>query len=282
MKKSYVLIVLLALWCFACALWYVFGVKGASHDPALFNPQPMLQAIIEILVMILGGFLLGFGIAWLMREPALFDLREKVSQAKDHLDYKEREMADILGSAEVAERRLRQADERILSLIAENDKRLKDVDNERLRADNAASKLAELEGKLKLLDGDASSSRFRVRLLENEIAEKDATIRDLKEQISRTPTIEHRDWSDHPFVRPVPVEEENAKDDLTEIKVIGPAFQRKLNALDIFTFRQLSELRGDSVARLAEAIAVFPDRIHRDNWIGQATKLFLKKQGHAS
>jgi predicted flap endonuclease-1-like 5' DNA nuclease len=36
------------------------------------------------------------------------------------------------------------------------------------------------------------------------------------------------------------------------------------------------------VARLAEAIAVFPDRIHRENWIGQATKLFLKKQGHAS
>jgi predicted flap endonuclease-1-like 5' DNA nuclease len=281
MRKSYILIVLLAIWCFACALWYVFGVKGASHDPALFNPQPMLQAIIEILVMILGGFLLGFGIAWLVREPALFDLREKVVEAKDQLDYKEREMADILGSAEVAELRLRQADERILSLIAENDKRLKDVDNERQRADSAANKLAEQEGKLKMLDGDASSSRFRVRLLENEIAEKDATIKELKEEINRTPVVEHRDWSDHPFVRPVPVEED-VKDDLTEIKGIGPAFQRKLNALDIFTFRQLSELRGDSVERLAEAIAVFPDRIHRDNWIGQATKLFLKKQGHAS
>ena len=281
MKKSYILIILLALWCFACALWYVFGVKGASQDPGLFNPQPMLQAIVEILVMILGGFLLGFGIAWLAREPALFDLREKVAQTMDHLDYKEREMADFLSNAEVAERRLRQAEEKILALIAENDKRLKDVDNERLRAETAVSKLSEQEGKLKALDGDASSSRFRVRLLENELAEKEATIKDLKLEINRQPIVEHRDWSDHPFVRPVPVDEDE-KDDLTAIKGIGPAFQRKLNALDIFSFRQLSEMRGDSVERLAEAIQVFPDRIHRDNWIGQATRLFLKKQGHAS
>jgi predicted flap endonuclease-1-like 5' DNA nuclease len=77
-------------------------------------------------------------------------------------------------------------------------------------------------------------------------------------------------------VRPVTLDELE-RDDLTQIKGIGPAFQRKLNALDIFNYKQISEMRGDAVARLAEAIAVFPDRIHRDNWIGQATRLYQRK-----
>jgi hypothetical protein len=33
------------------------------------------------------------------------------------------------------------------------------------------------------------------------------------------------------------------------------------------------------VERLAEVIEVFPDRIHRDNWIGQATRLYMQKIG---
>jgi predicted flap endonuclease-1-like 5' DNA nuclease len=277
MKKGYLLIGLFAIWCLACAIWYLFGVKGASHDPVLFSPQPMLLAIVEILVMILGGFLLGFGLAWLMREPAIFDLREKVAEGRDHLVFKERELAETQSNVDVAERRLREADERILSLVNDNDNRLKDIEKERLRADDAHKKAIEQEAKIKALDGEASSSRFRVRLLENEINERDQTIDNLKLEIQKNPPVEHRDWSDHPFVRPVPIDPEE-RDDLTQIKGIGPAFQRKLNSLDIFTYRQLSEMRGESIELLAEAISVFPDRIHRDNWVGQATRLFLKKQ----
>jgi predicted flap endonuclease-1-like 5' DNA nuclease len=232
---------------------------------------------VEVLVMILGGFMLGFGVAWLLREPVIFDLREKIAEGRDHLIYKEREMAEMQSNTEVAERRVRQADERILSLITENENRLKENDAERMRAEAIQSRLTEQEAKLKVVDGDATSTRFRLRLMENELAEKDATIKTLKQEIARQPAVEHRDWSDHPFVRPVEIDE-GEKDDLTQIKGIGPAFQRKLNALDIFSYRQLSELRGESVERLAAAIEVFPDRIHRDNWIGQATRLFMKKQ----
>src|SRR5689334_7874041 len=103
MKRSYLLLGLFALWCFACAVWYVFGVKGASHDPALFSPQPMTVAIVEVLIMILGGFMLGFGVAWLLREPTIFELRDKLAEGRDQLIYKEREMAEIQSNAEVAE-----------------------------------------------------------------------------------------------------------------------------------------------------------------------------------
>jgi predicted flap endonuclease-1-like 5' DNA nuclease len=277
MKKGYLLIALFAIWCLACAIWYLFGVKGASHDPALFSPQPMLLAIIEILVMILGGFLLGFGLAWLMREPALFELREKVAEARDQINFRERELAETQSNVDVAEKRLRQADERILSLMNDSESKIKDIEKEKMRADEGQRKAADQDAKLKALDGEVSSSRFRLRLLENELAEKDQAIEALKLEIQKNPPVEHRDWSDHPFVRPVPADPDE-RDDLTQIKGIGPAFQRKLNSLDIFTYRQLSEMRGESVEVLAEAISVFPDRIHRDNWVGQATKLFLKKQ----
>jgi predicted flap endonuclease-1-like 5' DNA nuclease len=278
MKKGYVLVGLLALWCFACAIWYLFGVKGASHDPVLFQPQPVMIAIIEIMVMMLGSFLLGFGLSWLMREPLVLDLKEKVAEARDHLVYKDRELAESQNNVEVAEKRLRQADERILSLIDDNENRMKETGKERARADEAQRKIADQETRIKTLDGDANSSRFRVRLLENEIAEKEALIESLKIEISKHPVVEHRDWSDHPFVRPVQADDKE-KDNLTEIKGIGPVFEKKLNSLDIYNFRQISEMDGEAVQRLAEAIEVFPDRIHRDNWIGQATKLYAKKMG---
>lgn len=276
MKKGYLLLVLFGVWCLVCALWYVFGVKGATTDPAMFSPQPMMLAIIEILIMILGGFIMGFGIAWLMREPAFEDLQESLIESLESIHQKDREISEIQNTTEVTMKRIQQAEEKILSLLHDNDNRLKDIERETKRATEAEKKLAEFEEKAKALDGDASSARFRVRLLENEVAEKAAMIKNLETELSKKPAFEHRDWSDHPFVRPV-VEDSNEKDDLTLIKGIGPAFQRKLNSLDIFTYRQISEMGGEAVARLAEAIEVFPDRIHRDNWIGQATKLYQKK-----
>jgi predicted flap endonuclease-1-like 5' DNA nuclease len=141
----------------------------------------------------------------------------------------------------------------------------------------------DLETKIQILEGEVNSSKFRIRVLEGELADKNTAIGALSQELDEAetkPKVEHRDWSDHPFVRPVePPAPGDEKDDLTEIKGIGPAFQKKLNMLDINSFRQLSELDGESVERLAEIIEVFPERIHRDNWIGQATRLYMKKLG---
>jgi predicted flap endonuclease-1-like 5' DNA nuclease len=279
MKKGYLFLTLFALWCFVSALWYVFGVKGASDEPSMFSPQPMMLAIIEILIMLLGAFILGFGVAWMLREPAFEDLQGSLIESRATLQSKEREITETQSNGDVTARRLQQAEEKILSLLEDNDNRLKDLEREAKKSAELEKKLALHEAKVNALDGDASSARFRTRLLENELSEKESTIKKLAaeiEELNRKPRIEHRDWSDHPFVRPVEIDE-NDKDDLTEIKGIGPAFQKKLNSLDIYSFRQISEMSGEAVTRLAEAIEVFPDRIHRDNWIGQATKLYQRK-----
>lgn len=62
-------------------------------------------------------------------------------------------------------------------------------------------------------------------------------------------------------------------DDLTIISGIGGWINRKLNALDIYTFLQISKFTEEDVELVTEAIEFFPGRIERDEWIHQAKEL---------
>jgi predicted flap endonuclease-1-like 5' DNA nuclease len=62
------------------------------------------------------------------------------------------------------------------------------------------------------------------------------------------------------------------KDALIEIEGIGPAYERALNALGIFTFAQLATQDADSLAANLTA-RVTAERIRREKWIEQAKKL---------
>jgi predicted flap endonuclease-1-like 5' DNA nuclease len=65
-------------------------------------------------------------------------------------------------------------------------------------------------------------------------------------------------------------------DDLTVISGIGGWIKEKLNALDIYTFKQISNFTKDDVQTVTEAIEYFPGRIERDEWILQAGELVQK------
>jgi predicted flap endonuclease-1-like 5' DNA nuclease len=62
-------------------------------------------------------------------------------------------------------------------------------------------------------------------------------------------------------------------DDLTIISGIGGWIKEKLNILDIFTFRQISNFTEEDVELVTEVIEYFPGRIERDEWIIQAKEL---------
>lgn len=66
---------------------------------------------------------------------------------------------------------------------------------------------------------------------------------------------------------------EKEADDLTAISGIGKWINEKLNALAIFTFKQISRFNDDDVEQVTEAIEYFPGRIERDEWIYQAKEL---------
>ena len=62
-------------------------------------------------------------------------------------------------------------------------------------------------------------------------------------------------------------------EDLTIISGIGGWIKEKLNALDIYTFKQISNFTEDDVQLVTEVIEYFPGRIERDEWIPQAQEL---------
>ena len=61
-----------------------------------------------------------------------------------------------------------------------------------------------------------------------------------------------------------------SKDDLQVIKGIGPFIEEKLNALGIYTYRQLANMTPDLEDQVNEAIEFFPGRVKRDQWVAQA------------
>ncbi len=77
--------------------------------------------------------------------------------------------------------------------------------------------------------------------------------------------------------RPEAVEVAEAdRDDLKEIKGIGPVNENQLNELGIFTFAQIAAWTAANV-EWVEGYLSFPGRIGREDWIGQAKVLQGRK-----
>ena len=66
------------------------------------------------------------------------------------------------------------------------------------------------------------------------------------------------------------------RDDLQELKGIGPFIEEKLNALGIFKFEQIAKMTSEIEEEVNVAIEFFPGRVKRDEWVKQAKK-FAKK-----
>lgn len=67
------------------------------------------------------------------------------------------------------------------------------------------------------------------------------------------------------------------KDDLKLINGVGPFIEKKLNALGLYTYQQISQFDDELVDQVTDAIEFFPGRIARDNWVGQAAALYQTK-----
>jgi len=67
-------------------------------------------------------------------------------------------------------------------------------------------------------------------------------------------------------------------DDLQIIHGIGPVIERSLNDIGITSFNQLATLTRHEIEEVAEILKIFPGRIERDNWIGNARRLVSTEQ----
>ncbi len=61
-------------------------------------------------------------------------------------------------------------------------------------------------------------------------------------------------------------------DDLKKITGVGPALERKLNALGVKQYAQIAALSDEDVEKVDTALN-YKGRIGRDDWVGQAKAL---------
>ena len=63
------------------------------------------------------------------------------------------------------------------------------------------------------------------------------------------------------------------RDDLKMISGIGGVLERKLNKLGVYRYQQVMQWDDVAVEEFSKLLS-FRDRIQRDNWIGQARRLY--------
>jgi predicted flap endonuclease-1-like 5' DNA nuclease len=103
------------------------------------------------------------------------------------------------------------------------------------------------------------------------VAQARELVRDEKQRMESLKRIKAR--KNRIYYDRIGVARKGEADDLTIISGIGGWIKEKLNALDIYTFRQIGNFTEEDVRTVTEAIEYFPGRIERDEWILQAQEL---------
>ena len=72
------------------------------------------------------------------------------------------------------------------------------------------------------------------------------------------------------------VEAPRERDDLKLIYGVAEVLEKRLNGFGIYTFKQIMEWDDKAIDEFSELLT-FKDRIHRDDWLGQAAQLYFRK-----
>ena len=134
------------------------------------------------------------------------------------------------------------------------------------------------ENKLKIVESEKHE-------LNNRIVNLDAEIFNLKEDLSNKDKeisdliIAHISERKHLLdYKSFGIASESEKDDLKMISGIGPFIEERLNALDIYTLRQISNFSPQDILAINDAIEYFSGRIERDEWVAQALELVRNEE----
>ncbi len=131
---------------------------------------------------------------------------------------------------------------------------------------------------------DLNPLREKIETVDSENSKQDENIEELKAILSEIPKpkkkvveLDKRGIPKSTILHLLSIKDveydKRKRDDLQEIKGIGPFIEKKVNALGIYTFKQISLLNDEDISVITEAIKFFPGRIIRDDWVGQAEEL---------
>ena len=115
---------------------------------------------------------------------------------------------------------------------------------------------------------DASNDAVDEGAVEDLVDE--GSVEDLIEEAALEADVD-RELNDHDTI--------NSRDDLKQIKGIGPAIEKTLHELGIFRFEQIAEMNEYDIDRIAQRLKGFRSRIYREDWAGQARTLYDRLSG---
>ena len=199
--------------------------------------QTRIEATIGIIALLLGAGIIGYVTAWLYYK-SIYVRRIKVIQSeKEELN---KEIAKLYEDKSRLNISLNEKDKEIKNLILEV-KSLKALQKEAVDETDAMA--------------------LKNKRNEQLLYEKDEA---LVHVAQRKHLLDYKSFG---------TATEAEKDDLKMISGIGPYIEERLHALDIFTFRQISNFTEQDIETINDAIIYFSDRIARDEWVSQAKEL---------
>jgi len=251
-----------------------------------------------------------------IKEPSSKKKRKvskKLDPVIEKAEYEVKQKAEVEVRIKKAEEEARQKAEYEVKQKAEAEARIKKAEEEaRQKAEGEVKQKAEAEARIKKAEGDArqkaeaevkqkveakAEEERRIKAVEDEvrqnaeseaatklanmetmIAEKMAALEDKMEGLSKKEAELARVAAKSEFIDFTTIGTATAseKDDLQRTKGIGPFLEEKLNALGIFTFRQIAGMTPEIEDQVNVAIEFFAGRVKRDKWVQQA-KDFLKE-----
>lgn len=275
MKPVYILVVVFFIWCIAASFWFLFWVKGLSPQPDNINPHESALAIVEILFMILISVLIGFALAWLLKQETLNkkeqDIQNLITDLTTH-QASARMLQEQAHKAETTLARARETFREDFLTVSRDNERLKTELEEALNTGTHVEELNRIQLLVQSLQSQLDQSKKETNLLEATRQKLQTEVEEL--QKSKREVKKSTDVIEKQLSAKIIADE---KDDLKIINGIGPGIEKKLNTLGIYSFRQISELTEESIKKLTESIKFFPGRIDRDRWVEQASKLYLDK-----
>ncbi|MFN8311429.1 MAG: hypothetical protein U0289_01380 [Cyclobacteriaceae bacterium] len=260
MKAVYALITGFLLLCVFFSQWYLCQVRHLCA----------LAANLEVLGMILLAFLIGIVGSWLINEKTFLFLREQMNGLRRERHGLESQVRLLEKENQDARRHVAEW-QREVSLLAQVKKVTEPLLSEAKRqVSTLEQELQQVQRRYENLKNESDAIRTTAEKLKEELAKQ-------KAQPVISPAIVTHSLPEKDRSRFTPSTTQT-RNDLTKISGIGPAIQKKLNALGIYTFQQISELTPEMIDKIAASLKSFPDRIGRDNWIGQAAALARHKK----
>ena len=188
------------------------------------------------------------------KERLSIEASDAIVKAEEEVELAKEEMSEAIKRAEVEEAEAEEA--RLVAEMEEEEAKEAKAEAEaaKRRLDEALRK-ADLAGKDAEQFTDEMEREKREGLILERVAQRGDSI----------------DWSK------IGISEGNNPDDLTLINGIDDFTQRKLNALGIFTFRQIANIDSDAGTEVNDSLELLPGKIAEFAWAQQAiTMLELK------